>query len=133
MSGVSETGDDLAEELLSAAQSRESDALHPLAGPPSPTPQTAPEPLPVAPARPQAPANGPVLPAVAERGDGTYGTVAALSMRMESLASAVNAVSSTFASHLGEYGEMVARVHRTQVETVDEYRHGIDRSLAELR
>src|SRR5438067_5616909 len=134
MSGGAERGDDLVADLFrAAARSRHPDEIDPFADPP---------PMPTPPKRPKAPAPAaappstaagepaaasvPVVPAFAERLDGTYGTVAALSMRIESLASALNAVRSTFASQLGEYAETLSRVHRTQVETVDEYRHGVD-------
>src|SRR3954468_2654162 len=99
MSGGADRGDDLVAELFQAtAGGRGPNALDPFAEPPpmprrTPTPKAskpAPTPSAAAPVDEIAPASVPVIPALAERFDGTYGTVAALSMRIESLASALN-------------------------------------------
>jgi uncharacterized coiled-coil protein SlyX len=75
----------------------------------------------------------PLLPAVAGRLETVHNSVSALGMRIDALGSLTSNVGSAMADRLTEYGDTVSLVTRAQTEALDEYRHGTERTVTELR
>jgi hypothetical protein len=75
----------------------------------------------------------PLLPAVAGRLETVHNSVSALGMRIDALGSLTSGVGSAMADRLTEYGDTVSQVTRAQTEALDEYRHGTERTVTELR
>lgn len=75
----------------------------------------------------------PLLPAMAGRLESVHGALATLSMRLDALVTATAAFRSVVADRLGDYSDTVARLHRVQAAELEEYRHGTERLVAELR
>jgi hypothetical protein len=75
----------------------------------------------------------PLLPAVAGRLETVHNSVSALGMRIDALGSLTSSVGSAMADRLTEYGDTVSQVTRVQTEALDEYRHGTERTVTELR
>ena len=89
---------------------------------------TATMPEPAAPAATMA-----LLPNLARRIDDLGVGLANASMRIDALGVATSSLHSSLSDRLAEYGEMAAKLARSQADTIDEYRHGNDRSLTEMR
>jgi hypothetical protein len=75
----------------------------------------------------------PLLPALLGKLDNVDTTVTTLGMRVDALGATTTSFHSAFFDRLTEYVDTVAQITRSQQETLEEYRHGNDRSVAELR
>ena len=73
------------------------------------------------------------LPVMAGRLETVHGSIATLSMRIDSLAGATNALRSQLTDRVTEYAETLARLARTQATDLDDYRHTTERITGELR
>ncbi|MEY2452104.1 MAG: hypothetical protein QOD92_1678 [Acidimicrobiaceae bacterium] len=82
--------------------------------------------------RPAGP-TGPLLPALMGRLETVHGSITSLGMRIDALGQSITTSGTAIADQLNEYGETVAQLARAQGEALDEYRHGNERSVSELR
>jgi chromosome segregation ATPase len=103
---------------------------------PDVTPEFVPDAAPpVEPEKPESPfpTTTALLPTLARRIDDLGGGLASASMRIDALGAATASLHSALSDRISEFGETVAKLARSQSDTIDEYRHGNDRSLAEMR
>jgi hypothetical protein len=75
----------------------------------------------------------PLLPAMAGRLESVHSALATLSMRLDALVTATAAFRSVVSDRLNDYADTVARLHRVQAAELEDYRHGTERLVAELR
>jgi len=73
------------------------------------------------------------LPAITHQVENLTNTISTLSMRLDTVSSAVASLRSTLSERLTDYSESLATVVRSQSDTVEEYRHNQDRAIADLR
>jgi hypothetical protein len=77
--------------------------------------------------------NVPLLPALVGRLDNVNTTISTLAMRIDALGATTNNFHTVFTERLSDYIDTVAHLTRSQQEVLEEYRHGNDRTVAELR
>jgi hypothetical protein len=84
---------------------------------------------------PASPPTGPVplLPALLNKLDNVGTTVSTLAMRIDALGATTNNLNSVLSDRISDYIDTVAHLTRSQQDVVEEYRHGNDRTVAELR
>lgn len=80
-----------------------------------------------------APPQTPLLPALASRLEGVRDGVSTLGLRVDALQSTTTSFQSSLSDRLAEYMEAIRQIARAQQEMLDDYRHGNERSIAELR
>jgi chromosome segregation ATPase len=81
-----------------------------------------------------APAGGKaLLPTLVGRLDSVLGSISALSLHIDALSGAINALRSGVTDRLTEYSEALSGMTTAQASVIEEYRHGSERALGELR
>lgn len=75
----------------------------------------------------------PLLPAVAARLESIESSIAMLAIRVDALGATTNGVRSSLSDRLAEYADTVARLTRSQQDMLEEYHHGNERAVTELR
>jgi len=102
---------------------------------PAPPRAAAPRTAPVPAADPPADDAGPVplLPALFRRLEAVSSNIATLAMRVDALGATTSSLHAAFSDRLTEYVDTVAHITRSQQDSLEEYRHGNDRVVAELR
>ena len=74
-----------------------------------------------------------LLPAMAGRIEGVHGAIATLAMRVDALTATVNAFRSVLSDRIADYADTAVRLSRNQAAELEEYRHGSDRLVGEVR